>query len=141
MVGFSLTKQRRVNSYQSVITEDYEDYIDGVREALDDVGVKDNNFKFLLYGPAGLFKNNKTHHLCWGIIEKCNSNLSLCPFDILSYHRKGMGEAQDVINGSMDLLLNDIYVKFPNLKNMKISNRSDKMIKCFKTKKNLDFLI
>lgn len=99
------------------------EYIRGVRDGLDDAGVRDNNHKLLLYGPAGLFKNNKTHRLCWGIIDKCNANLTLCPFDILSYHRKGVGEAEDVINDSLDLLLTNIYPKFPNLRTMKIANR------------------
>lgn len=61
--------------------------------------------------------------MCWGIIDKCNSNLSLCPFDILSYHRKGVGKAEDIIVESLDLLLNNIYIKFPNLRKKKISNR------------------
>lgn len=102
---------------------DYENYIHGIRKGLDDAGERDNKYRFTLYGPAGLFKNNRTHHLCWGIIAKCNSNLTRCPFDILSYHRKGDGKASDVIDASLDLLLNNIYVKFPELKKLKISNR------------------
>lgn len=51
--------------------------------------------------------------------------MDLCPFDVLSYHRKGMGKAEDILNGSLDLLLNEIFVKFPNLRKMKISNRLD----------------
>lgn len=115
--------------------KDYDEYIRGVREGLDDAGIKDNNFKFLLYGPAGLFRNNQTHHLCWGIIDKCNANLSACPFDILSYHRKGMGEASDILNESLDLLLNNIYIKFPNLRIMKISNRFENNLTNFVTYK------
>lgn len=104
--------------------EDYEDYVRGVWEGLNEAGLKDNNCKLLLNGPAGLFKDNKTHHLCWGIVDKCNSNLNMCPFDILSYHRKGLGEAEDVLNETFELM-NFIKEKFPNLKKMKISNRFD----------------
>ncbi|KAL5277584.1 IDUA family protein [Megaselia abdita] len=75
-----------------------------------------------LSGPAGLFKNIKHHLLCWGILEECNKNVTKCPFDILTFHRKGeSGGASQIYFGGKQLL-KEIFGKFPNLRALKISN-------------------
>lgn len=101
---------------------DYTDYINGIWKGLNAAIVKDNDGKFSLQGPAGLFRDYKNHQLCWGILDSCNSNKTTCRIDILSYHRKGEGEAQDVLSESFELV-DIIHRQFPNLRNMKIANR------------------
>lgn len=82
-----------------------------------------NSTNLSLSGPAGLFKNAEHHPLCWGALEKCNKNISKCPFDILTFHRKGEnGGASQIYFGGKQLLA-DIFKKFPNLKNISISNK------------------
>lgn len=82
-----------------------------------------------LRGPAGLFKDEKHHKFCWGVLESCNENLEKCPIDIISFHRKGNGNgAEEILNESIDLI-ETFYQKFPNLTNMKYSNTEADPIK------------
>lgn len=77
---------------------------------------------FQLRGPAGLFKTKDNHPLCWGILSECNKNVSICPIDIITFHRKGLGQAEEVLDGAIELL-SDIFNKFPSLNQMQYSNR------------------
>lgn len=82
-----------------------------------------------LRGPAGLFKNEKNHKLCWGVLDSCNKNLDKCPIDIISFHRKGNGNgAEEILSESIDLV-ETFSQKFPNLTNMKYSNTEADPIK------------
>lgn len=72
-------------------------------------------------GPAGLFKSKTKHPLCWGVLEKCNENLLKCPFDSITFHRKGNGTAEKIVQGGVELV-KEFAEEFPNLGGMKYSN-------------------
>ncbi|KAB0799443.1 hypothetical protein PPYR_07323 [Photinus pyralis] len=72
-------------------------------------------------GPAGLFKSIGKHPLCWGSLEMCNLKGRSCPFQYISFHKKGNGSANAVSHDSIQLL-NILYSKFPNLKGIPVSN-------------------
>lgn len=75
-----------------------------------------------LRGPAGLFKDEKKHQICWSVLSKCNENVERCPIDIISFHRKGNGnDAEEILNGSLELL-QTFQHKFSNLSTFKHSN-------------------
>lgn len=108
----------------------YDDYITGISE-----GIKAAERQFSLNqtlklsGPAGLFKDEKKHPFCWGVLQKCNSNPDKCPIDVITFHRKGNGnDAEEILNGSIDLL--KVFArKFPNLATFKYSNTEADPIK------------
>lgn len=109
---------------------DYQDYISGIRAGLNRVS---HDFslkkKLKLRGPAGLFRDNNKHKFCWNVLENCNANVSSCPVDIITFHRKGNGnEANEIIDGSLELL-QALTLKFPNLSEMKFSNTEADPIK------------
>jgi L-iduronidase len=82
-----------------------------------------------LRGPAGLFKDEEKHPLCWSTLENCNANPRKCPIDIITFHRKGNGNAaEEILNGSLDLL-NEFAQKYPNLTGFKYSNSEADPIK------------
>ncbi|CAD7089485.1 unnamed protein product [Hermetia illucens] len=100
---------------------DYLDYIKMIRRGLDAVGRTANDTHFELSGPAGLFKNISHHPLCWGVLKYCNENNS-CPFDRMTFHRKGTGHsAAEIVEGGM-ALMKTIQTEFPKLKDIKFSN-------------------
>lgn len=108
----------------------YDDYITGISE-----GIKAAERQFSLNqtlklsGPAGLFKDEKKHPFCWGVLQKCNSNPDKCPIDVITFHRKGNGnDAEEILNGSIDLL-KAFARKFPNLATFKYSNTEADPIK------------
>lgn len=111
------------------ITE-YHDYVHGIRNGLKAVERQFSlNNVLKLRGPAGLFKDLKKHPLCWGVLENCNKNLSLCPIDVITFHRKGNGnDADEILNGSLDLLKR-FSQKFPSLALLKYSNSEADPIK------------
>lgn len=75
-----------------------------------------------LRGPAGLFKSQIKHPLCWSVLKFCNTYIESCPIDVLTYHRKGTGEnATDVINNSENFL-KILYEKYPQLHKLPIAN-------------------
>lgn len=77
--------------------------------------------EFRLRGPAGLFKSIEHHPLCWGILKNCNEDIESCPLDILTFHRKGQTTVEDILSETIDLL-NGIYEKYPNLRNLPYEN-------------------
>ncbi|XP_055384565.1 alpha-L-iduronidase [Condylostylus longicornis] len=79
----------------------------------------DKNIK--LRGPAGLFKDKSKHPICWDALKFCNDYLENCPFDILTFHRKGNGEPSQVAIGGKNLL-SEIFSEYPKLSNHPISN-------------------
>lgn len=70
--------------------------------------------KIPLRGPAGLFKFNGKHRLCFGLLEHCNSNTSFCPIDIITFHRKGKNNSRDILAETVQLLQH-FREKYPNL--------------------------
>lgn len=102
---------------------DYLTYVQSIRLGLKVAGERpENNLYFPLRGPAGLFKSQIKHPLCWSVLDFCNTYVENCPFDVLTYHRKGTGDnASEVVNNSK-VLLQKIYEKYPNLMQLPISN-------------------
>lgn len=94
---------------------DYLNYVNGVSRSVRNNGL-------LLRGPAGLFKSIEQHPFCWGLLNKCNLNITYCPINIITFHRKGFGSANDVVDNTIQLL-NDIKREFPNLKHLSYANR------------------
>lgn len=76
---------------------------------------------FKLRGPAGLFKSIEKHKLCWGLLNYCDSNVTRCPIDIITYHRKGIESPDDILIESIELL-DTIHKLYPNLKSLSYSN-------------------
>lgn len=84
---------------------------------------ENSNYSFELQGPAGLFKSIEKHPFCWGLLNECNRNMSACPINSITFHRKGLfGTAKEVVDESKTLL-NTIFENYPNLRNMPFSNR------------------
>lgn len=77
--------------------------------------------KFSLRGPAGLFKSHEKHPLCWGFLESCNANLSRCPIDVITFHRKGINSPDDILTETVDLL-KTFRQMYPNLNNISFAN-------------------
>lgn len=98
---------------------DYLDYVAGVSEGLEAAARSsaDSVIHFQVHGPAGLFKSFGKHPLCWGLLEKCNLNITQCPINVLTFHRKGF----DIVTDT-DRLITDIHSIYPNLTNMPYAN-------------------
>uniref|UniRef100_A0A182VTA0 Uncharacterized protein n=1 Tax=Anopheles minimus TaxID=112268 RepID=A0A182VTA0_9DIPT len=78
---------------------------------------------FELYGPAGLFKSDDHHPFCWSVMKVCNSNTTQgCPFDTITFHRKGSGRwASEVLQGGRQLF-EDMSKRFPHIERLKFAN-------------------
>lgn len=76
---------------------------------------------FTLRGPAGLFKSKRKHPLCWSLLKNCNDQISHCPINVLTYHRKGQGLATEVLEASSKLLKN-LYTNYANINMLPVSN-------------------
>lgn len=91
----------------------------------------------LLGGPAGLFRK-ENHPFCWNLLESCNRGA--CPIQFISFHRKGNGTAEGVLNGTLELL-DLLHNKFPNLRELPIANewalRVLGLVLCAQIKNNL----
>ncbi|ALC39744.1 CG6201 [Drosophila busckii] len=106
--------------------DSYLEYVQAVRRGLSQGSVRRKSRRQQHYrelrGPAGLFKAEQRHPLCWRLLELCEAQISKCPIDILSYHRKGEdGSAAGIVNASL-LLLQRIYEDYPQLKQLPVSN-------------------
>ncbi|XP_059608099.1 alpha-L-iduronidase [Phlebotomus argentipes] len=95
------------------------DYVVAIREGLTAVQIIFPGFQFKLRGPAGVFHKRELHQLCYGILEYCSSNP--CPVDILTFHRKGLGEAKQILSGGLNLLSN-LTKEFPWISKLGVSN-------------------
>ncbi|XP_055626302.1 alpha-L-iduronidase isoform X2 [Toxorhynchites rutilus septentrionalis] len=102
---------------------DYITYIQSIRLGLDAAGRLLNLKRNLpLRGPAGLFKAEQHHPFCWTALELCNNAPLKCPFNVITFHRKGNGtRAEEIVNGGIQLS-EQLVAKFPNLGDMKFSN-------------------
>ncbi|XP_037960448.1 alpha-L-iduronidase [Teleopsis dalmanni] len=102
--------------------EDYVTYVYALRRGLTSAGQRLNNSIHLpLHGPAGLFRSTLNHPLCWKILQLCNDNIKNCPFDTITYHRKGHGKASEVLEAS-SLLLKELEINFPQVAKLPIAN-------------------
>lgn len=95
-------------------------YIFELRDAFRDAS-KDFRGQFKLFGPAGLFRKESTHPFCWASLRYCNDNPSRCPFDVISFHRKGQGAAYEILDNGLEVF-NEIIRLFPNMKKKKFGN-------------------
>lgn len=77
--------------------------------------------KLFLRGPAGLFKKKEKHPLCWGFLNKCNTNISTCPIDVLTFHRKGKVSYADILTETKELISN-IFNDYTNLRELPYAN-------------------
>ncbi|RZB41597.1 alpha-L-iduronidase [Asbolus verrucosus] len=105
---------------------EYLQYANGCAEGLKNAFSKES-VGVTLGGPAGLFRE-ENHPLCWGLLEACDSSeKSQCPIQFISFHRKGDGTAEGVLNGTLELL-DLLHNKFPNLIEMPIANDESDII-------------
>lgn len=79
------------------------------------------NITLKLYGPAGLFKQFDKHELCWGMLHRCNANIHECPIDVITYHRKGIHSANDILE-STHKLIESISKMYPKLSHLPYAN-------------------
>ncbi|CRL01954.1 CLUMA_CG015068, isoform A [Clunio marinus] len=110
--------------------EEFIDYMKGISEGIKAVERQFSlNNTLKLRGPAGLFKDERKHKFCWGVLENCNKFPVKCPIDIITFHRKGNGNtADEVLNESLDLI-EDFKKRFKNLTTLKYSNTEADPIK------------
>ncbi|XP_063704831.1 alpha-L-iduronidase isoform X2 [Culicoides brevitarsis] len=90
--------------------------LDGLERISDESG-----HNFTLRGPAGLFRNPKNHEFCWKAVELCQDGTKKCPFDVITFHRKGNGSAESVFSETISLIV-ELSNTFPRLSQMKFSN-------------------
>jgi hypothetical protein len=84
---------------------------------------REYNIKISLRGPAGLFKSRKTHIFCWHLIETCAQNITNCPFDEITFHRKGtLGRSMEITAGTKELI-QGLTSDYPALKALGFSNK------------------
>lgn len=87
----------------------------GIRSGLDAAARRMSPItRIPLRGPAGLFKTVEKHRKCWGILDACNANVSSCPIDVITFHRKGVNSSDDILSGTIELL-EKFHNSYPNL--------------------------
>lgn len=59
--------------------------------------------------------------MCWGLLNVCNANGSLCPIDVITFHRKGLNTPDDILTETIELL-KEFHGLYPNLSDMPIAN-------------------
>lgn len=79
------------------------------------------NMSLKLQGPAGLFKLFDKHELCWGMLYSCNANIHECPIDVITYHRKGITSADDILENTRKLI-ESISKMYPKLSHLPYAN-------------------
>ncbi|XP_068083307.1 alpha-L-iduronidase isoform X2 [Anabrus simplex] len=70
-------------------------------------------------GPAGLFKKQRKHPLCWGFLDYCAQ--TSCPVDFLSFHKKGNRSGAAILRQGVQLA-RKIYNHYPQLRGIPIAN-------------------
>lgn len=109
----------------------YLEYVRAIRRGLGTISKEhkeEDTTSLQLRGPAGLFKAEQKHPLCWGLLAYCQENkiendlISNCPVDILTYHRKGNGQNISELMITSQRLWQQILQKYPNLRDLPISN-------------------
>jgi L-iduronidase len=100
---------------KNILSPDYEAYVRNVKDGL--------NGKAELRGPAGLFKSRANHIFCWKMLEICGNNITHCPFDEITFHRKGTtGTSAEITAGTKDLI-QELIGDYPALKKLSFSNK------------------
>ncbi|XP_058059524.1 alpha-L-iduronidase [Anopheles bellator] len=100
---------------------DYLMYIQSIRAGLDEARLMlATSAPFSLNGPAGLFKEQKHHLLCWAALELCATRK--CPFDTITFHRKASGRWASEVLSSSRQLLDDLFARYPTVRGMAFAN-------------------
>lgn len=73
-----------------------------------------------LGGPAGLFKAQEKHPLCWGLLQHC-SNHTACSLDFISFHKKGNSSIAAILEKGLQLV-HGISAMFPSLTGTAFAN-------------------
>lgn len=73
-----------------------------------------------LGGPAGLFKAQKKHPLCWGLLQHCSNNTD-CSLDFISFHKKGNSSSAAILQQDLQLA-HTISALFPSLRGTPFAN-------------------
>ena len=102
----------------------YLEYVNSVKSGIRAAERQYNlDFHLKLRGPAGIFKQESKHVLCFGLLESCNKNIRKCPIDIITFHRKGTGvNAAEIYEGGFDIK-NKIQEMFSSLRKFEMANR------------------
>ncbi|KXJ74538.1 hypothetical protein RP20_CCG013405 [Aedes albopictus] len=101
---------------------DYITHVQSIRFGLDAAGRLFNNILIPLRGPAGLFKSKEHHPFCWTILELCNDSPRRCPFETITFHRKGSGlRADEILQGGL-LLMEQLKNTFSKISLFLFSN-------------------
>lgn len=112
----------KMSNFEIFIGIEYMNYVAGVYEGLKAAARRTNPLiRFQLHGPAGLFKSTTKHELCWGLLEKCNSDPVYCPIDVITFHRKGLNNITDIIANTQRLITR-IHTNYPNLAHIPYAN-------------------
>ncbi|XP_065091548.1 alpha-L-iduronidase isoform X2 [Ochlerotatus camptorhynchus] len=109
---------------------EYINYVQSIRFGLDAAGRLLNNIHLPLHGnihlplhgPAGLFKSTEHHPFCWSALKLCNDSPKKCPFEVITFHRKGSGlRADEIVQGGVRLV-EQLQETFPNISEFRFSN-------------------
>lgn len=106
---------------ENPLIPEYFDYATGISRALRSVASEPFNMTLKLRGPAGLFKQFDKHELCWGMLHRCNANIYECPIDVITYHRKGVTSANDILENTLKLV-ESISKMYPKLMHLPYAN-------------------
>lgn len=106
---------------RSAYFPEYFEYAKGVSRALKLVASEPYNMTLKLRGPAGLFKEFDKHELCWGMLHRCNANIDECPIDVITYHRKGVTSADDILENT-EKLIESFSKMYPKLSHLPYAN-------------------
>lgn len=68
-----------------------------------------------------MFKSFELHQKCWGLLDVCNANVSYCPIDIITFHRKGVNSSSDILTETIDLM-KEFHNFYPNLSTIPVAN-------------------
>lgn len=99
---------------------DYLEYLTGISNGLREFS-ESTNYTVSLRGPAGLFKSMEKHPLCWGVLDRCEADINACPFDVLTFHRKGRTTSSEIVNDTITLI-DEIFKTHPKLRILPYAN-------------------
>lgn len=103
--------------------ENYLRYFTASVQGLEDAG----QGRLSIGGPAGLFEDRDNHPRCWGLLEYC-ANMTTCPLDFISFHRKGGGQGAAILEQDVSLTHN-LSAMFPTLAEIPFANdESDPLV-------------
>lgn len=119
----SILPASEANNIYFLLLLEYFSYVNASASGLRDAFLRSYDLDSIpkLTGPAGLLKNQQEHPLCWGLLERCDRIENTCPIQYISFHRKGNGSVNQLLNDTI-LLMDEIYMKYPNLRHLPLAN-------------------